>query len=133
MKSAKLLDTVPLARLFKDDAGAARVEHLLAQARRSQTPLLMSEINAGELYYAIARKLGADRAEEVLASLTTIPVTLVPTTWELTLAAARLKAQWAISYADCFAVACAVQEGAVVVTGDPEFKKVEHLVSIEWV
>jgi ribonuclease VapC len=37
-----------------------------------------------------------------------------------------------MSYADCFAVACAVNESAVLVTGDPEFKAVSHLVQIEW-
>ena len=133
MSRAKLLDAFPLARLFKDEPGAEHVEALLAAARRAKTPLLMSEINAGEVYYAIARTQGVDRAEAILASLTTIPVALLPTTWELTVAAARLKARWALSYADCFAAACAIQEGAVLVTGNPAFKQVEHLVSIEWV
>lgn len=95
--------------------------------------MVMSEINAGELYYAIGRRMGLDKAEEALANLSTIPVTLVPTTWELIVAAARLKAQWPLSYADCFAVATAMARGATVVTGDPEFKHVEHLVPVEWI
>lgn len=35
-------------------------------------------------------------------------------------------------HADCFAVATAIRERAAIVTGDPEFKKVEKLVEIEW-
>lgn len=93
----------------------------------------MSEINAGELYYTIARHMGLDKAEETLANLSTIPVALVPTTWDLIVAAARLKAQWPLSYADCFAAATAIARGATIITGDPEFKRVEHLVSIEWI
>jgi ribonuclease VapC len=133
VKSGKLLDAFPLVRFFKKEHGSERVKALLLNARRARVPLMMAEINAGELYYAVAKKLGVDRAEEALASLSTIPVTLIPTTWGLTLDAARLKAQFPISYADCFAVACANARQAVLVTGDPEFKRVEHLVSIEWV
>ncbi len=133
MKNEKLLDTFCLVRFFKAEAGSERVKTLLLAARKAGTPLVMSEINAGELFYAIGRHAGLDRAEEVLANLSTIPVTLVPTTWELTLNAARLKAQWPLSYADCFAVAVAMARGSTIVTGDPEFKRVAHLVSIEWI
>ncbi len=48
------------------------------------------------------------------------------------LEAAEIKAQHPIAYADAFIVATALREGALIVTGDPDFKKVEHLVSIEW-
>jgi len=34
--------------------------------------------------------------------------------------------------ADCFAVATARREAAIILTGDPEFKKIEHLAEIEW-
>ena len=37
-----------------------------------------------------------------------------------------------IPYADCFAAATAIKEKATVVTGDPEFRKVEGLVGIDW-
>jgi ribonuclease VapC len=46
--------------------------------------------------------------------------------------AARLKSEHAISYADCFAAATAIKEGASIVTGDPEFKKVENKAPIIW-
>ena len=133
MKSARLLDTFPLLRLFKKEPGFEKVKALLSEWRRERVSLRMSEINAGELYYTVARKAGVDAAEEVLADLSTVPITLLPTTWELTLAAAKLKAQWTLSYADCFAAATAIEQHAVLVTGDPEFKQIEHLVSIEWV
>ncbi len=50
----------------------------------------------------------------------------------LTLAAAHIKAQFPLAYADTFAVALGRQENARVVTGDPEFEAVESLVAIEW-
>jgi len=45
----------------------------------------------------------------------------------------ELKAQYPISFADCFTVATALREKAVLVTGDPDFKHVEKIVKIDWV
>lgn len=133
MKNAKLLDAFPLVRFFKREAGSEQVKALLAAAVASRTSLLISELNAGEVFYAIARKFGAERAEEILAELFALPIERIPATWDIVLAAAKLKAQWAMSYADCFAAATAIQHHAILVTGDPEFKQVEHLMKIEWV
>jgi ribonuclease VapC len=47
--------------------------------------------------------------------------------------AAEYKAEFSISYADCFALASALENRAALVTGDPEFKKVEHLIEVVWV
>ena len=47
--------------------------------------------------------------------------------------AAEYKAQYSISYADCFVLASAIEQKAAIVTGDPEFRKVEHLADIIWV
>ena len=51
---------------------------------------------------------------------------------KLALAAAHVKAHHAISYADAFAVALAQSRQATLLTGDPEFRKVENLVAIDW-
>jgi ribonuclease VapC len=37
-----------------------------------------------------------------------------------------------LAYADCFAAATALQYEATILTGDPEFKKIEVLVQVEW-
>jgi predicted nucleic acid-binding protein len=42
-------------------------------------------------------------------------------------------AVWSSSFADCFALASALERKATIVTGDPEFRKVEHLVGIIWI
>ena len=52
---------------------------------------------------------------------------------DLIFRAAEFEASFSISFADCFALASAVEHGAVLVTGDPEFRAVEHLVKIAWV
>ena len=45
---------------------------------------------------------------------------------------AHVKANHAISYADAFAVALAKELDAPVLTGDPEFEKMEPLVQVFW-
>ena len=128
-----VLDTFPLIRLFKAEAGSERVKEILLKIQHSKGLLFMSEINAGEMYYTLARKTSLERAEEILASLSIIPVNLIPTSWELTLSAAKIKAQHSLSFADCFAVAVAIEQKATLLTGDPEFKQVEDLVKIQWI
>jgi predicted nucleic acid-binding protein len=70
---------------------------------------------------------------EVLANLERLKFTTLPTSNKLIFQAAEYKAQYAISYADCFALASAVGYKATLVTGDPEFKMVGHLVDIVWI
>ncbi len=42
------------------------------------------------------------------------------------------KAQYPISFADAFATATAIRMDAELLTGDPEFRRVEQLVKIRW-
>jgi ribonuclease VapC len=61
-----------------------------------------------------------------------IPITLIQASEERILAAADLKAQYPISYADAFAAALAKELDAKVVTGDPEFKTLEPAILVHW-
>ena len=56
--------------------------------------------------------------------------TIIPCPNDLIYRAAELKARYPISYADAFALAMALEHSAVLVTGDPEFRQVEHLVKV---
>ena len=47
------------------------------------------------------------------------------------LAAAHVKAQYRLAYADAFAVVAACDRRGILVTGDPEFKAVQEIVQIE--
>jgi len=48
--------------------------------------------------------------------------TILPIPNDLLFQAAEYKAQYALSRADCFALASAVEYKPALVTGDPEFK-----------
>jgi ribonuclease VapC len=92
----------------------------------------MNEINIGEVYYIIAKGRSLDKAEEFLRRLETLPIQRLANSFREVLDAARLKAQFPISYADAFVVATAQRSEAVVVTGDPEFRALSHCIEILW-
>jgi ribonuclease VapC len=132
VKKPSVLDSFALIAFLNRESGFEKVRALLRDAKASDEPLLMNEINIGEVYYLTARERSRDKAEEILLRLETLPIQRVSNSFPHILEAARIKAQYPISYADAFAVATAQREQARIVTGDPEFRTVEHLVPIQW-
>lgn len=133
MNRKRLLDSFALLAYLNKEANFERVKQILAVAQKSGDFVLMNEINIGETYYILFRKRGAQQAEYFLDTiLPGLPITLVSNNFESVIEAARIKAEYPLSYSDCFAVAKARRENAMIMTGDPEFKNVEHIVEIEW-
>ena len=131
MKSI-LFDSYAILEYVQDAAGADQVENLLRSAAENGFQAYMSEINLGEVYYLSIRRIGLQAAKDHLEQVRQLPIKVVTPTSDIILRASEVKAEYAISYADCFAVATALEYSAEIVTGDPEFEKVEHLVSISW-
>ncbi len=92
----------------------------------------MSIVNYGEVVYITEREQGLFAVQRAIAAMDQLPMSVVDADRKLMLAAARVKAHHGISYADAFAVALAQARQATVLTGDPEFRKVEALVAIDW-
>ena len=115
------------------ESGFETVRALLREAEASGEPALMNEINVGEVYYLTAKERSLGKADEFLHLLETLPIRVLGNTFPQVLEAARLKAKLPISYADAFALATAIREQAVLVTGDPEFRAIGGLVEIEWI
>jgi predicted nucleic acid-binding protein len=108
------------------------VRQMLEQAEAGKVRLLMSAINAGEIYYFLRKHHTVALAEDWRALSRTLPVTVeVPTIsdiWD----AATLKGQFPISYADAFAAALAQKNDCALITGDREFRSVAHL-KLHWI
>jgi ribonuclease VapC len=127
-----VLDSYAILAHLEAEAGAARVQAMLTQGRRRRSTIYLSIVNFGEVVYITERERGLSAAQQVIATIDQWPVFLVEADRKLTLAVAHVKAHHAISYADAFAVALAQSRQAALVTGDPEFRKVEDLVAIDW-
>jgi len=132
VRRKQLLDTFAVLAWLQDEPSASAVESILQDAKRDGAELLMTLINLGELYYILRRSLSAVETRALLDMILDLPVRAIPVSEDLVWEAAEIKARNPLSYADCFAVAAARREGAALVTGDPEFRRVEGLVQIHW-
>ena len=127
-----VLDSFALLAYLTDEPTAARIETLLEEARKEKCRLLLPLINLGEILYITERRGGITKAQDTLALLRQLPIEVLPVDEQSVLSAAHIKANYTLSYADAFVVAASQQEGAMLLTGDREFRTVEELVSIEW-
>ena len=130
---AILFDSHAILKFSQDEEGAEKVEQFLRSSQQGKMNAYMSEINLGEVYYMTIRRSGLNNAKRYLDQFYELPIKVVGPSTELIMRASEIKAQYSISYADCFAVATALKFSASIITGDPEFKKVEHIVEIEWI
>lgn len=128
-----LFDSHPLLKLFQKERGHEKVIHLLEEIRKTGAIKYINAINLGEIIYSTKREFGDQKKLEVLASIERLDFTVLPVPNPLIFQAAEYKAEYSLSFADCFALASAIEYKAILVTGDPEFKKVEHLIEIDWV
>jgi predicted nucleic acid-binding protein len=131
-KPTYLLDSFALLAYLNDEPGGDRVQEMLTLAKSHKCRLVMSLINLGEVLYITERKRGLSTAQTVQALLESLPLELLEASRDLILDAAHIKALHPISYADAFAVALAIRESAIILTGDPEYQSIEDLVRIDW-
>lgn len=120
-----------LALLQKEEPAASRIRKLLQEAMSQRVKLFLSIVNLGEIYYRVGRVKGRREAEETLKTISRLSITILPATDAIVMAAAALKMEFPISYADAFAAAEAKQQDAVLVTGDPELFQLQGFIKIE--
>lgn len=130
-----VLDSYALLACLEAEPGGGRVRELLETAQKGNYRLFMCAVNLGEVVYIVERERGLPKAQETLALIDELPLEIVDADRSLTLAAAHIKANCPVAYADCFAAALSQSMGAILVTGDPEFNKInqEYYLRIEWI
>jgi len=127
-----VLDTFALLAYLQDEPVASRIEKLLESAENGKCRLIISIINLGEILYITERRGGVSKAQDTLALIQQLPIEILPADEQAVFSAAHIKANHALSYADSFAVAAAVDKNAVILTDDPEFESVETIATVEW-
>ena len=129
---ALVFDSWAVLAYLGDEASSQEVAELIANAHENRVPMVISSVNAGEVWYILAREISESEADKAVADLVRLGIELIDTNWPLTRIAGGFKARHRMSYADCFAAALAQDRKADLVTGDKEFKQVEGEVSIRW-
>ena len=120
-----VLDSYSLLAFFRDEPGADAVEKLLNEAAEDKHELYITVINVGEVYYMSCRKDSVAKANQVWEAMQKFPLHFIEIGMDITLAAAKIKANYKLSYADAFAAALTIQKKATLVTGDNEFESLE--------
>jgi predicted nucleic acid-binding protein len=110
-----VLDSWAILRYLEDAAPAAQA---VADLLDNERPLV-SWINLGEVFYAVRQLHGDDAALATTRDLRDVTTCTLPDEAGI-LAAARIKADHPLAYADAFAAATAMAHRATLWTGDPE-------------
>jgi ribonuclease VapC len=128
----RILDAYALMAFLEKEPSYEKVESFFIAAVEKDTPIWMTSVNFGEVYYIVLRECGEERATEIEKIIATLPIEIVDVDRQLAKEAARFKATKNISYADCFAAALAKMSKGELITGDDEFRAVENEVKIVW-
>lgn len=102
-----------LAWLDGEEPAWSRVESALPHRP------VVSWVNAVEVYYRVEREHGRAEADEVLSQLRELLEVELPGVVRM-VETARIKAQFPIALADCFAIATASAHKLPLLSGDPE-------------
>jgi ribonuclease VapC len=126
-----VIDAQPIVGAIRQEAIQPIVERILADSVGGRIRLRLTAVNAGEVVYGVERALGAASGHRALAQVQHW-TEIVTVDLELAARAGWIKLRGGLSYADCFAAALAHRDGIPVITGDPEFRRVEDLIEIAW-
>lgn len=129
---AYVFDSFAFIAYLEDEPAAMRVEKILDDAQEHKCRVYLSIINLGEILYSVERRHGLAKAHETLALVQSLPIEILPADNQTVLAAAHIKANHPVSYADAFVVVAAQRINGTIMTGDPEFEEVTQLAKIEW-
>ncbi len=122
-----LLDTSALLTLRDDEPGAERVGDLLEQVQLGTVRCFGSFMSLMEVLYRVWRDEGEAAGRLAYEQCLALPVVWLHETPELLKRAAAIKAHHPLSVADAWIAASAIEQGAILIHKDPEFKVVPVL------
>lgn len=129
---AIVFDSWGVIAYLEGEPAAERIADQIADAHDDEIPLFMSVVNAGEVWYIIAREASVSDADRSILQLRQLGIEFVDANWTLAHEAGGFKSKCKMSFADCFAAALTKQKKALLLTGDPEFKQLDSQINIDW-
>src|SRR2546426_4158230 len=96
---AIVVDSWALMAYLEDESAAEQVANIIADAHEDEIPLFMSIVNAGEIWYIIAREASEADANQSIAELRQLRIQFIDADWNLAQGAASFKSKKKMSYA----------------------------------
>lgn len=127
-----VLDSWAIMAYLEDEPAAEKIANVIADAHENGISLLMTVVNAGEVWYIVARRTNTAEADRTIKLIQQIGIKFIDADWPLTKIAAGFKVHGNISYADSYAAALTKQRKAMLLTGDTEFRQLESEIAIRW-
>ncbi len=127
-----VFDASALFGFLQKKPAADRVNELLKDAMRGRIEILMSAVNYGEVYGAVLREYGKDRAVATMNAVHPLPLQLIDATPQRAFHAADVKSRYKLYYVDSFAAALAIEHKATLVTSDSDFRRLGHGFPVLW-
>lgn len=122
-----VVDASALIAYLFDEEGSELFETLLLKARDDEIEMVMHFANIGEVYYDILKRNGVAVAKETYNQIKLLPIRFENCiNDEMVYKIGYVKTRYRISYADAFAVAQSILQGAELITTDhKEFEPLE--------
>ena len=113
------LDACALIAFFNDEEGSEIVEEIFAQALADDADLYVASVNLYEVYYDTWRRSSQETANQLLADMYLLPLTVIETfDKDLMQIAGYFKTTYRVSLADSVALALAKQIDAELISTD---------------
>jgi len=123
-----VLDTKPLIKLFAQEEDWEAVQEILSRVESGELEAGISVVTLTEIYYKYWREERPDLAMARTEQLRyAIYLKKLEIDEEAAVKAGEWKEKYKVSIADAFIAASAHSEGAVVVSDDPDFKRIPEI------
>ncbi len=124
-KPKVVLDTKPLIKLFAQEEGWDAVQRILSKIESDEIEAAINVITLTEIYYKYLQENRPDLAKERIQAIRyAIYLKKLEINEEIAVKAGEFKGKYGISIADALIAAAAHFEGAVIISDDPDYKKI---------
>lgn len=120
-----VLDTKPLIKLFAEEKGGEIVKEIVSRIEAGEVEAGISVVTLTEIYCKYLQEerldLAVARTEQLKHALYLKKLGINE---EIATRAGEFKGKYNVSVTDAFIVACAYFEDAMIISDDPDFKKI---------
>ena len=125
IKSRILLDTKPLIKLFAKEEGWDAVQKILAKIEAEEIEAAISVVTLAEICYKYLQEKRPELAKTRTNDLrNAIYLEKLEVGEEVAVKAGEFKGKYNVSIADAFIAASAYLKEAIIISDDPDFKKI---------